>query len=82
MNAKGRGNSFSLGLEEKSFVETRVINRFKLNQKVFKNDDLRNVFIEIAKNTEIVGDSSLVPTYILFPYKKFFKCRSNWGWRR
>ena len=71
----GKGNSFSLGFDEKSFDETDVINKINLdlNKNIFKKgfEDYKFALKKILNQKgELVGDSSIVPTYLLFSHIK------------
>ena len=72
-----KGNSFSLGFDEKSFDETDIIKKIDLNinKNIFKknNDDYKFSLKKILDNKgELIGDSSIVPTYLLFSHIKKF----------
>ena len=61
--------TFTLGFDNKSFDESKYINSLYDNSKIFKINDqtLKDKFMELSnKITEPNGDSSILPTYILF----------------
>jgi len=70
-------SSFTLGFEDKSYDETKIVDKLKLNldKKIFKkkNFDLKRTFVSLLdKKFDPLGDSSLIPTYILFEHIKEF----------
>ena len=77
LQTHSKGNSFSLGFDEKSFDETDIIKKIDLNinKNIFKknNDDYKFSLKKILDNKgELIGDSSVVPTYLLFSHIKKF----------
>lgn len=76
-NKIGKTSSFSLGFEDESYDESEIIKNLDLNleKNVFKakNEDLKNVFLSILnKNIDPVGDSSMIPTFLIFEKIKKF----------
>ena len=63
-------SSFTLGFENKSFDEAKYVKtintEFKKNIFYSNNSELKNNFIELAKNiSDPIGDSSILPTFII-----------------
>ncbi len=73
----GKTSSFSLGFEDESYDESKIIKNLdlKLEKKLYKvkNDELKKTFLSILSyNIDPVGDSSLIPTYLIFDKIKNF----------
>jgi asparagine synthase (glutamine-hydrolysing) len=73
----GKTSSFSLGFEDRSYDETNIIKNLDLNleKNIFetKNEDLKKTFLSILNNNiDPIGDSSLIPTYLIFEKIKSF----------
>ena len=71
INQKYIPETFSLGFKNSTFDETKKINKnndsFKKNILIADKDILTNKFLEISKFiNEPNGDSSILPTYIIF----------------
>tara|TARA_B100000579_G_scaffold436220_1_gene461550 strand:- start:688 stop:2523 length:1836 start_codon:yes stop_codon:yes gene_type:complete len=71
INKKKKFSSYTLGFDNESYDESKFLDDLKgdFNKNVLKVDDkiLEEKFYELSKKiTEPNGDSSLLPTYILF----------------
>lgn len=68
---KGKTSSFSIGFKDKTYDESDVIKNIDINveKKIFKieKENLKNAFLSVLKmNLDPVGDSSMIPTFLLF----------------
>lgn len=77
LKSHGKGNAFSLGFEEKSYDETNIIKKIdlNLNKNIFKknyNDYKLSLNKILNIKGELIGDSSIVPTFLLFSHIKNF----------
>ena len=73
----GKTSSFSLGFEDKTYDESKNIKDLDLNleKNIYKvnNEDLKKTFVSVLDNNiDPIGDSSLIPTYMIFEKIKKF----------